>query len=327
MAIADLTDLWQAAASAMGETGTQRIVDATTPTYPLELTFDSFYDRIRLEMLRRTAPLFARRYDVMRRAPTHDAFGTALVWSRTWGYVYRVPSTSIKFMGFRRDRGDLGLVQDFVKTKLPIYYTSIASASESPDGVYAFNAHAYHLYKGYVYLDFEDTLDRKHTVTDDLSGDLTSHVMQFKMADGSDLGANTTSYYYTNEGGGVLDLNGENQTWSSDAPSQVSLQVAAQPASESQWSENVLCNLYDSAGVYGVYLVDVTDPSLWSEEFQDLVAAEMARRAAMIHAKSTKKLRELEFEVDRLLTQTVVHDTTEENTESHVMSSAERARL
>lgn len=330
-AIADLTDLWQAAATLMGEVGTHRILNAASPSTPLELTFEDLYTRARLQMLRKVDPLFARRTELLREAPSHDAFGNVLVWNSTWNYTYREPSTSIKFRGFRRDRADFGLVKNFSKAKLPIYYTTAVTTGEA-SGVYTLPAQVRNMYRGYAHCEFTDEEMQNFIVVDSPQGDADDH-MDFAMENGAAVGVATTDWLYhpvdSDAGTGLFDVTGGDRAWDASPtyPSSLTFNVAYKPTSHDEWSDNIHANFTDSDGVHGVFTIDEDDPSVWTEEFQDLVALELARKAAVVHAKSTKLLRALNNESVLAMSAAITQDTSEDdNLESQIMSSSERAR-
>ena len=328
MAVTDLTTLWKLAATYMGETANDVIVDATNPSKPIELTFSTIYTEIRKQMLRQVEPLFARRHEDLLEAPYIDANGNSATWTETFQYTYRKPLTALRFLGFARDRYDLGYVADFKMGRLPIYYTTLSSDS-NVSTVFTWNDRTTGVwFRDYAHVELYDNRGVPCRFYEKPTSGATGFDWYCKVNRGSAFAAtgSTQPLYLPGTGSGFdLDL-GQIGLDFSTSPSSVSIQVAQEAQTESQWTDNIHT---DIAPTYarGVYLIDVTDPTEWTEEFQMLVANELARRASIVHAKSTKMIKMLNDERALSMTNAVTQDASEDdNLEDNRRSGAERAR-
>ena len=337
MGAADVTEVWKKAATMMGETSSQVIVDATTPTKPVELTFDDLYDEIRTSMIKLVSPVFATRYEALREAPTHTPFGYEGDWGVGWNHVYREPADSIKFIGFVRDRYQRGFITDYKKALLPIDYKTLVSDSETA-GVYTFNTRTSGLWlrspgKNYHHFTLNDEyglLQEGYVNDDDVSG------ADFFWYDKKTAGLMTNSVNANARGGSFwpnaatsdmsIDVNQTEWYWPTTTyPATLTLNIAEDAESSgADWSSNILT---DRDEPIGVYLKDITDPTEWNDEFLALVTTELARKAAGVHAKSSKLIKLLTDERIVALSNAISQDAAEDdNLEGNRASTAEQAR-
>ena len=331
-----MTEVWEKAATMMGETASQVIADADNPTKPVELTFDNLYDEVRTAMIKLVEPIFATRYEALREAPTRTPFTHVGDWGVNWSHVYREPADSIKFKGFVRDRYQSGFVTDYVKKLLPIKYTTLVSDSETA-GEYVFNTRTSGLwlrspginYHHFTLNDEYGLLQEGYVYDDDISGaDFFWYDARTKQPMTNSVNANARGgSFWPNASTSDMSIDVNQTQWywpTTTYPATLTINIAEDPTSSADWSSNILT---DRDEPLGVYLIDVTDPTNWSEEFLTLVAAEMARRAAGVHAKSTKLIKILTDE--RILAQSnaITQDAAEDdNLEVNRASTAEQAR-
>ena len=349
--IANKTELWRLAAVIMGETPAKAITDATTPTTPLEKTFDEIYNVVRRKMFLKAKPDWAVQSRVLREAPTVDWAGTVNDWGRHgdafgYGFVYAPPVGSLDFLGFRRDNG-AGLVKyPYVRKSLPIRYgimpyTGAAVASVvSPDS--AFPAH---LYREWMHGSFHDAHTDRFIVTDvhrtdfakgtfiaSKTDQFNATIIDYLMGDvftpeiDYALGGSTATMDWT------LVIAGEGQV-SAELPVYMEYAYGNPYApviydgqtedADSTHSRHIYCDVHDAIGEF---VIDVQNIPTWEDSFSELVAAELARRGAIVHAKSTKLIAKVEQERQLSLNDAVADSWSDDAGGNTVVSSTEQAR-
>jgi hypothetical protein len=327
VAVTDVLSLWKLAATLMGQTANVDIVSATSPTKPIELTFDQIYDNIRIDALLRIMPEFAKKRDDLRLAPTEFPNGDPVDWLGDWTYAYRSPTDSLKFIGFQRDRYELNLVTNYKRERLPIQYDQTINVIGSP--VYSWAERSVtneSWYRGSIFIDFMDEYGLTRRIEGyTLDGDDGS--IGFRNAETGDDIAYVAGSYYPSAADSAFDVVLNAVEWNFPTPTypvNIYIDYARLPDSESDWSSHLLCNI---SSAIGVYLYDVTDPSLWSPHFQTYVATEMALKAAGVHAKSTKVLERLREDRQIALSNAATQEAADDDSlEDQRMSTAEQAR-
>lgn len=329
MAVANVTELWQLAATMMGETGTHVVTDATTPVLPLELTFNALYAQVRTESLKQVSPQFAQESADLRAAPTKRFDGSDSFWiARTrWNYAYTDPLTSIKFLGFENDNPDLGLVTNFRRIPMPIDFVSVTTTGSLGAEFYLPLFGGY-LFQGYMWAEVEDESYVTHSITDLSYPDDTTYPNTFRFVDENGTLIQPALEYgdYNDSATTTIYIAVSDWDWGTAAyPSSIVVNAAIEPATRANWSELIFTNHYNARGVY---LVDVTDPALWTDEFVMLVAATMARRAAVVHSKSEKLISGLNQEYALALSTAIADEASDDDSLAGMeMSSTEKARL
>ena len=76
----------------------------------------------------------------------------------------------------------------------------------------------------------------------------------------------------------------------------------------------------------GEFVIDVQNIPAWEDSFSELVAAELARRGAIVHAKSTKLIAKVEQERQLSLNDAVADSWSDDAGGNTVVSSTEQAR-
>lgn len=291
MAIANIKDLWELAATMMGANYASEIIDSNTdmssPTTPVELTFAQYYDQVRQAILQEADWLFARSYDTAIAAPTKNWNGTTIDWDPggRWSYVYRQPANALKVLGFSQDYNDLELMHHFQVRRLPIQWVSQVSTGGTPPA-YTFPALAGYIYRGSVRIEVEDEVYDDYVFTDGVQSSTYHNGFYFVYNQTAALLAIENDYNQST--GSTFRIDHPTLDWSgANYPSTVTLQAAIEPATRSDWDEHIFTNLKDALIVT---LQDVTDPTYWPVQFQNYVAAEMALRGAGVHAKSSKQI-------------------------------------
>lgn len=300
MAVTNKLTLWQLAAAYMGQTAQSAILNPDSPSTPFERTFASLYDNVRVESLRAIAPEFARRVRALRLAPTIDYQGDAHVWNDRWAYVYAPPTDMIKFLRFADAIPDARENPPYQQIPLPIAYTELTATNQTSFVLTAPIASAMpaYLYRNWIRGEFFDDSLVKHSIIDSPDA-ADEYGFDWKdEASGTILpGAVTASYVGTFvwsvdfEPGalaGVYDL--------AASPTTFSVEIAygnphtlAEPGVK--YTQHIATEVPNAEAVY---VVDVTDPSLWPVEFQSAVAYELAFRASIVHAKSPRLITALE---------------------------------
>lgn len=366
MAVTTLTHLWQMAATFMGEKGVNVILDATTPTTPVEITFNAIYDEIRLEHLKRLKPDFAKKSAQMYDAPTRnfdlDETFFARVTNARWKYGYRQPTDSIKFLGFVQDQMDLAGRDTQRKSiyrnpwkmiNLPVSYLTDDAIALAPHYDLTLAGLLY-IYPGTMRVVIRDPNNgRLHTVGDAPDGTFDSD------------GGTNFNLYPRDDETGVLDtdtplivsatdrtyakvndlifrftdvLDSAGHDWAlSTSPATIDFQYGVQvsPGPENSgpsegaavsYVPHVFTDLQDAEAIF---LYDSTDITDWSTEFIVSVAHELARRGAMVHTKSPRVVQQLNGEKQRA--DFMLIDSESENDDGSLdqseMSTTEQDRL
>lgn len=316
--------LWQLAATMIGNAGGQ-VVTSVTAVKPYEVTFDALYDDLRIAAIKQLAPEFARREAELRTAPSITAGGVQRTWTQKWAYVYIKPETSIKFLGFQRDDYSRGLVANFEKKRLPIQYVSVATNGGSGPTYTLTTGFGGYAYRNSIWFRVEDESFVMHEVRDEPGG--STYVNAYRWLDEDDASPTPDTENDYNDSTGNLVPNVDFAAWdwgTTDYPASITVNAGIEAASEADWSEHILCDL---AAPIGVYLIDVEDVTLWSSEFILYLAADLAERASIVHAKSAKIVQLLRDQKLSARSQMVISNNAEDDQlEDRRMSSAERAR-
>ena len=202
--------------------------------------------------------------------------------------------------------------------------------------MYTFTFSTRRMFRGYMWSEFEDEAFTIHSLTDadDLGG--SAGVFNYRIVDENgnlpSLVSNTTAYELVSPDTFDVIVSGTGfaaeDGWdfgTATYPSTMTLNIATEPADQTEWTDHIATDLVDAEAVY---LVDVTDPADWPEEFQLTFAAEMARRAALVHAKSTKMVQGLGVLAAEEFSEAIGSLTADDGTiEGGQMSGAEKARL
>lgn len=300
MAVTDKKGLWELASAYMGQSPALAILAPDSPTTPLEKTFTTFYDSVRTNALRALSPEFAMRVAELKLAPTVDYAGQSHVWNERWSYVYAPPADMLRFLRFSGDIPSENRPSPHQQIPLPIAYqektATLPSAYILAAG--AANTNPIPLYRDFAYGVFIDEGLNKRTVKDRAEGtgsfgfDWQDEATGYVIPGNADLYYNTQSLWsldFQNIAvAGVYDLTA--------APTSLTITFAyGDPYAKTEGlTKNTMHIATEVPDAEAVYIVDVTDPSLWTPEFQDAVAYEMAARAAVIHAKSAKLIQVLE---------------------------------
>lgn len=298
MAVTTKTELWKLAATMMGMAPSQHILDANSPSTPLEYTFDTIYDQIRISQIRSGKFPFLRRSQPLRLAPTIDHTGARHQHSDVWDYVYAPPVGMLQFLGFTNEPPALISSSDYQMLPLPIAYkkvnatlaatliiANVGSAERLPN----------YIWREWMRASFVDDDNVHFTIVDEPTSAL---VNTFDWVDdeygnvlpgaGSESYIGGTDWSVDFEPGviaGIYNL--------ASAPSLI-LEVAyGNPYFDTPqvaWSGHIATNRPDA---HGSFVVDVTDIERWPVEFQNSVAAELAYRASIVHAKSPRLIQML----------------------------------
>lgn len=299
MAVSNIKDLWELAATMMGGSFPSQIVDTnsdmSSPTTPLELTFDQVYNNTRRRLLESADWLFARRYEELVSAPVKNYAGVTQDWDPggRWAAAYREPDDSIKFLGFAKDYNDLNLVGRFQKKALPIQYVDLVSTGEL-SGIYTFGSLPFggYLYEDGITIDFVDESYVRHKIFAFRVTGTYPNSYRMKTDNGVVDGIGTFQDFNDSLGTATVSLafiagaDGDVDFDTADYPATLTMRGAIEPTDE-YWTEHILT---DQPDPIGVYIIDHNVPVNWPPQFQDYVAAEMALTAAGVHAKSSKHI-------------------------------------
>lgn len=336
MSVANVTELWQLAATLMGETGTSRILSSSSLTMPLEFTFNAFYDQVRKTLIKRGAFDFAKKNRVLRQAPTVDYLGKTHGWSNHWTYAYSPPVDQLKFLRFTADIPELGVFHDYLMQRLPIVYRA-STADTIVAGVFNYTATpSTFLWRGSIRASFFDEVLDPFTIVDKAVGPAS---VEYSFVDSEEDTTDLSDTFVPNYEDGfpasfdlaVGDSAGIFDFGSSAWPGSITLEYATgdpylEPGSAAdKWTDHIMTHLTDAEAVY---LVDVTDVTQWPEDFQLAIASEMARRAALVHSKSSKMIQGLARASVISFSDAVATLTSDDGTiEGGQISGAEKARL
>lgn len=300
MAIANIKDLWELAATILGGTAAAQIVDSNTdmsaPTTPLELTFTQFYDQVRTMVFEEADWLFARKTKELIPAPTKDWNGTVMNWDPggRWDYAYQKPLDCVRIVGFSRDYPSLAPEDLYEIRRLPVNWTSVTSTGGTPPG-YTFPAFSGYIYEGTVRVLLEDNLYKNYLAVD-TRVDSGSFENEFIFTVNGSSATVPNIIDYNQSTGGTLRVDFPGLDWSSSYPANAVIVAGIEAASEDEWDEHIFCQ-HDNAVLS--YVAEVADPSVWPRRFQTLVAAELALAAAGVHAKSSKQIKLIQEQVLR----------------------------
>lgn len=303
MAITTKTGLWKLAATKLGMASSINVLDATSPTTALELTFDQLYDNIRIAQLRSGKFDFAQRTQVLRAAPTVDYAGVTHTWDENWDYVYAPPVGMLSFLHFVDEPPGLGAASDYEMLMLPIAYKRIEAtvqvlyvASSLGTGNYIPN----YMWRNWAQTRFSDNDSVVHTISDDPDGP-TVDEFDWASAGGTELPGAVAQTYL---GGMAWSLDFEPAVVSGEynigAAVAISMEVAyGSPylsANTQFWSEHIATQ---KSNAQARFIVDVTDVTMMPVEFQNSLAAQLAYEASMVHAKAPRVISKLEIDAAR----------------------------
>ncbi len=321
MPLLSKTDLWKFAATMMGMSAAQNVLNADSPTTALESTFSVLYDQIRTSQILTGSFDFAMRTRKLRQAPTLDYTGSRQIWTESWDYVYAAPHDSLRFLRWRDSvPREVSAVPDFQELRLPIQYKRVALVPvlQTLVGSGVTNAWPGGVYIDGVYLSFLDDSLQLHEFTDvPIYGGTYSlvglkHVASgFSWDSGIEYALTATPWEFdlapfiasgkadlaaAPAAGGLVDI-AYGSGLTTDATTGQAVHLAT--------------NVMPSDAV-AVFLTDVTTVSQMPVEFQISLAAELAYRASIVHSKAPRMIQALEREMMRTMSKAVTSLTSDD---------------
>lgn len=340
-------EIWKYAAVLMGENPTTQVPDASNPSTPLELTFNTVYDVIRRKSLQRVKPVWAIEYETLREVPKIAWDGDNYSWdSYGWRYIYRQPIGALAFLGFPADDPLGGFKVPYMMRSLPIRYARSVFDNNSSGNIWepttAWNAH---LWRDSIYGEWHDDSQARFSIytnptsLDDSADQFSLLTAPLHESTGEEQLISTlfSDTPWDTAAGVHLDFTvaiaASGYDVSAPGRGSVVLEYAygnpyerrVNAAGEDNISSrHIYTNEYDAVGVVLMDNNSITD---WDDSFAHLVATTLARRAAMVHAKSSKLMQQIQNEYALALNDAVADSWSPDDGGSRVkVSTAEIAR-